>query len=371
MYNLPPDEQLPVDILAASFRNVTNSYKFFWFLAILEHVEENHSPVISIDQLLARMVARVWYPTNYFKLSFGKQDQLSVASELLRQASGMEPNAKQSQVVDQALVQLAMRSKVGGAIREIGRYVPTRFLRPFFFNRLTGLPDRAVDPMIKELAAVRFENPEQPCLYRFVSLSQPAIEIHEVWYRYLARHLAILNGFILWQLLNYLQRNNPNVSNLATKLFEPVARDLSQARKFWRLVLKHQGTLRCIYSGMPLLPEKYTLDHFLPWRFVAHDLLWNIAPVPSSVNSAKSDRLPDMELYYEGFARLQYEAVKIVAMARKYQLLEDYVILNKVESVEALVRLDYESFSSTLKDSLFPQVQVARNMGFSYGWRYQ
>jgi hypothetical protein len=69
MDNLPFDEHLPVEILSAGFRNVTNSYKFFWFLAILEHIQEDHSRVIPIDQLLARMVAWVWYPTNYFKLS--------------------------------------------------------------------------------------------------------------------------------------------------------------------------------------------------------------------------------------------------------------------------------------------------------------
>lgn len=38
---------------------------------------------IPLDALLARMVASVWYPTNYFRLSFGKQDCLgSVVTRL-------------------------------------------------------------------------------------------------------------------------------------------------------------------------------------------------------------------------------------------------------------------------------------------------
>ncbi|MFO7585650.1 MAG: HNH endonuclease domain-containing protein [Anaerolineales bacterium] len=41
----------------------------------------------------------------------------------------------------------------------------------------------------------------------------------------------------------------------------------------------------------------YSLDHFLPWRYVAHDLLWNILPASKSVNSSKSDSLPHLPRY--------------------------------------------------------------------------
>lgn len=78
MTNLPPSTKLPIEHLATCFNNVTNSYKFYWFLSILEHIKENQAPTIPIKHLLAAMVATVWYPTNYFRLSFGKQDRLSL-----------------------------------------------------------------------------------------------------------------------------------------------------------------------------------------------------------------------------------------------------------------------------------------------------
>ena len=77
----------------------------------------------------------------------------------------------------------------------------------------------------------------------------------------------------------------------------------------------------------------FSLDHFLPWRFVAHDLLWNIIPAPGDVNSTKSDNLPNIELYFNSFARLQYEALQAVASPRKEKPLEDYTLLFKQDAV--------------------------------------
>lgn len=50
-------------------------------------------------------------------------------------------------------------------------------------------------------------------------------------------NLAIVTGFCLWSLVTYLQRNNPNVPNIAGKLAEPSQRELGTARRFWRAAL--------------------------------------------------------------------------------------------------------------------------------------
>jgi len=83
MNALPSSRSLPVEYLSASFDNVTNSYKFYWFLAILDHLRNKPSRVIPIHQLTAAMIANAWYPANYFRLSFGKQDRLGqIASNI-------------------------------------------------------------------------------------------------------------------------------------------------------------------------------------------------------------------------------------------------------------------------------------------------
>jgi hypothetical protein len=370
MVDLPASNKLPVEYLAASFSNVTNSYKFYWFLSILEYIKENQTSIIPLNKLLANMVGSVWYPTNYFRLSFGKQDRLNQIALKVKVTTGLAVDAKKGQVVDVTLTCLLTQPDLSKEIFSLGRFVPQRFLRPFFQNLLKGKPDWQVDKLIVELADNAFTNPTETCLYRFVNIPEEAIELQPDWFDYLQRHLNILTGFCLWHLVNYLQKNNPNVPNLASKLFEPEKRDLKQARAFWRLVFDLTEPMICIYSGQTMDKDDFSLDHFLPWRFVTHDLLWNIIPTPKNVNSAKSDNLPKIDLYFAAFAQRQYTAFQSVANLRKTKLLEDYVLLFKKEDFHEVKELSSEQFVAILHDTIVPQIQIAKNMGFTADWSY-
>lgn len=371
MVTLPPSAHLPIPALAASFEDVTNSYKFYWFLAILEHLREEQTPVIPLDALLARMVADVWYPTNYFRLSFGKQDRLGSVVARLGQRAGLPMDSPRTDVIAAAAAHLARRDDVGREIRSLANFVPYRFLRPFFAQALRGANDWEVNRCIERLARDAFDDPQRPCLYRFLDAPGRGIEIHPAWFAYLRQHLAILTGFCLWHLVNYLEKNNPNVPNIAAKLFEPGARDLRRGRTFWNIVLEQAGQLTCIYSGEPLRRGEFSLDHFLPWRFVAHDLLWNLVPAPRAVNASKSDNLPDVARYYEPFADMQYRAVQTVAQAPQgATLLEDHVLLLQVGGLADLQAMTFPCFRDALYRSIVPQFQIAANMGFPSGWRY-
>ncbi len=116
--------------------------------------------------------------------------------------------------------------------------------------------------------------------------------------------------------------------------------------------------------------DAFSLEHFLPWRFVAHDLLWNIVPAPKNVNSAKNDNLPDLNRYFEPFATLQYNAVRAIATAQKSSLLEDHILLFRVSSTDELSALSFPDFRQKLHDAIVPQFQIATNMGFSSNWSY-
>ena len=67
--------------------------------------------------------------------------------------------------------------------------------------------------------------------------------------------------------------------------------------------------IRCIYTGKKL-DCRYELDHFLPWRFVAHNQLWNLIPADSQANSCKSDQIP-CEKYIDRLAETQSAALSI------------------------------------------------------------
>ena len=367
---LPPDLDLPIDALAAGFNDVTNSYKFHWFLAILAHLQQTEETVATVEQLIARMVADVWYPSNYFRLSFGKQDRLGLIASRMRLEHNLLVNTPKPAIITAALNVLSERPKLGQELQSLARFVPYRFLRPFFGAQLRGLADWKVNDEIRRCADWSFTEQDAPCFYRFIDKPALAIEIHPLWATYLQRNFTIVTGYCLWHLSNYLQRNNPNVPNIVGKIFPPEERNLSIGRRFWRLVLNSLGELHCVYSGAVVDKSSFSLDHFLPWSYVAHDLLWNLVPVPKDVNSAKGDQLPDLDRYFEPYARLQHAAVQVIAATHQEVLLEDHVMLFRMQSAEEVCALPYDVFKRLLQDTIAPQIQIARNMGFTAGWSY-
>jgi hypothetical protein len=152
------------------------------------------------------------------------------------------------------------------------------------------------------------------------------------------------------------------------KLFEPMQRDLKLTKAFWKQVFDNAGDLQCIYSGQTMHKGDYSLDHFLPWRFVTHDLIWNIIPTPRNVNSSKSDTLPDFELYFEPFAEMQYKAIQ--SLASKAKIPEEYSLLFNASSTAEIHGLPFSNFQETLRAAIAPQIQIATNMGFAGHWSY-
>ena len=368
---LPTSNLLPVEYLSASFDNVTNSYKFYWFLAILDHVRNKQTRIIPVRQLTAQMVANVWYPANYFRLSFGKQDRLGQITMNVGAESSLPIDSERVNIIRSVLNHLKDSSEIAREIKSLQEYVPFRFLRPFFASKLRGMKDTVINSNIEKMAEELYNNPGSPCLYRFISTPDFSIEIHPAWFEYLKQHLSILTGFCMWHLVGYLQKNNPNVPNIPNKLIEPSQRDLKRAREFWGIAFGKLEQVQCVYSGLEMNKEQFSLDHFLPWRFVAHDLLWNIIPAPKNINSSKSDNLPDVEKYFDLFSKLQHQAVKIVSVSEKSNLVEDYVLLMKASSAKELGSISLSNFRDLLYDTIAPQIQIAVNMGFSAHWRYR
>ena len=59
------------------FQSTTNSYKYYWWYSILNIVKEKKTKTLKLDEIAIKMIVFSWYPINYYKLSLGKQDQLS------------------------------------------------------------------------------------------------------------------------------------------------------------------------------------------------------------------------------------------------------------------------------------------------------
>lgn len=101
--------------------------------------------------------------------------------------------------------------------------------------------------------------------------------------------LRYIGRFRLLNLTQFLQVRNPNVPAISNKLIKPETRaPLTAQHRYWNTVMQITGPIECIYTGRQLHSGEYELDHFIPWSFVSHNLLWNLVPADGSVNSSKT-----------------------------------------------------------------------------------
>ena len=134
------------------------------------------------------------------------------------------------------------------------------------------------------------------------------IEINSLWSEYLFKHKEILCGWAQFKLIQYLQNKNPSVPGIADKIEAPVSRDIERVRKYWKIIVQIDSSIKDIYGDVSLANELISVDHFVPWQYVAHDELWNLHPTTRSINSSKSNSLPSWNMYFRLLGEIEYHA---------------------------------------------------------------
>lgn len=369
MNQLPHFYNLEIGKLSSVFGNTTNSYKFYWFLAILDSIKENDNTRIPMNELALRMVASVWYPLDYYKLSFGKLDSFKNIAQYISTIYTVDNSINSKSLFEQINENVApeqiknIQKKVTSTLLQ---YVPYRFVQPFFSQETKGLRDNYMNNAIKNLSNTLFTIEKERVIYRF---SDDCVEINDVWFEYFKIHQGILRDFIFWNLVRFLQKNNENVIGLTEKLTKPIQRDLKLANDYWKSYLKSNTPISCIYSNDIITLQNLSLDHFIPWSYVSHDRLWNIIPTPKNVNSAKNDKLPSIDLYFQKFALLQYQSFAYHVKNEHFKLLEDYSLFFRKE-LKNIALLSENDFVLELQKQILPQIETAKNMGFEYPFIY-
>lgn len=73
-------------------------------------------------------------------------------------------------------------------------------------------------------------------------------------------------------------------------------RDTSRVRKRFEQLQQNGKAIDCVWSGKKLQGKGVDIDHCFPWAHWQNNDLWNLLPAKSSVNLAKSDKLPSAGL---------------------------------------------------------------------------
>ena len=336
------------------FSNTTATYKFYWLLSLLDlHVKGHRDQMLALD-VAARMVAYAWYPIEYFKLSFGKADSMSMIIPEVAMLTGITVDDKLEDKNDTIMQAVTDDKRVRNKVKILLNKVPFRFQTPWIYT--------SNDAEMKR----RSQLLDNDCLYALTGSGESlTVTINPKWSEYLNTNYEILRDFALWNLSLFLQAKNPNVPNISGKLLRPENREpLTRQKKFWNKVIEIGGPLRCIYTNKELGMNDFDLDHFIPWSFVSHNQNWNLIPADGSFNSSKSDRIPELEYYLPKMTDMQHKALCLYVpqSGKKDSVLDEYFALGV--SPKDLMSMSDEEFLNTYRKTFSPLSQMAVNMGF-------
>ena len=375
--NKLPFEPYPgaTSVIGQIFRNTDTTYKFFWFLSLLDKAKVAGTRTdlqIEIKELAREMIAQAWPCRRLFKLWFGHQDRLQGLIDQLSQSSGLSDSARLDEV------RAAAQELSETDLSVLQDFVPYRFLTPWLRSALVGVNDHARNQLIQLLAARSAHSP-RPTPYSFDAvIGRPKrIVVSSKWLTFLQSNHLPLRAFAQLSVARYFDTRNLGIPGIINKLERPGMRNLVKARTFWDTILSQQP-LQCIYSSEPIRAG-YDLDHFLPWNFVTHDLIWNLTPTPAAINLAKSDAVPHLSRYLAAFVEQHYAAMPVLksalASVRGAQLkaLEtitlEYATFFKVPLSEIFL-LSRDRYTDVLNTELRAQADVARHLNFQTDWSW-
>lgn len=375
--NLPQSEIVEAGYLEAMLQHFAASYKLFWLKGIYTEIMKGNRQ-LEYKRVVARMIAAAWYPVVYFNLNLGHADLLADTIYYVHNVLGVKREEQ-----EETIVSFICESKDRELLKQIKNFtsmVPFRLIRPFYQRELEY--EKKVDHTFND-GKVNFliekynKQDHNNALYS-MNREEQVLTISPKWAEYIIQNATIIEGWMNYKLIEYIQQRNPNVPAIPFKIFPPVQRNLSDATKYWEVV-QRQLHLPDIFTGEAFTSENIqkngtiSIDHFIPWSFVLHDELWNLYPMFKNVNSSKGNKLPDLNRYLESFCENQYKAfVAAKSMDAPKQIkqkwLEQYLTVSK-----EIFKIDEsdksrEFFVASMRQTIEPLYQIASNQGYGVWW---
>lgn len=272
----------------------------------------------SYDEIINEMIANAWYSVLEFHVHLSGiyadgeiRDSLEKAVLKLHKLSGLQSNASKVEIKNKIM---EFDSELHHEKIVLTQNVP--------YKALSGFANKGSVQIDLNGSAGRMMayyngicHSDRPLPYQFGEQKglERKIIFHEAWIQMIQDHMVSILGWIQYEKVRWLQNNNPEVPGLVYKLvpLDDKVRKLGHVRKLWESIL-NITSITDVFKDEPIKKDSYEVDHFIPWSFVMNDELWNLMPVDSSLNSAKSNRLPQWDKFFVRFANNQYTMYELV-----------------------------------------------------------
>lgn len=365
--------KLDIEGFSHMMKDPSYCYKFYWFEAIVQLIAEGVMET-TFDAVINEMICNAWYSVREFYIHL----------------SGMQPDGQVRDGLERAVLRLselsslpanASKVEIKSAIKEYDKelkaakeqltnMVPYRALAGFFDKAEETADWGSVKRMTAYIERINRDVVLLPYTLGESSKLKKEICFQPSWVEMIQDNTVSILGWIQYEKVKWLQNNNPEVPGLIYKLapLDEKMRKLGHVRKLWDGILDLRS-INDVFTDNPIDQTKYDVDHFIPWSFVMNDELWNLMPMDSSLNSVKSNRLPDWNIFFIRFAKNQYIMYEMIHEKEGIRKLYEACYRDNLHSIWANQELYRKGnsdvvFYGILEKNMRPLYDSARRQGY-------
>lgn len=363
---------LEIDSFTGMLKDPSFCYKFYWLEAIVNLINQNITET-TVGELIDEMIANAWYSVVEYHIhlsGFVKGDVvdgLERAVLHLQQVSNLPSSASKSDIKEAI-------SKHNSDIRQektqLTYMVPYRALSGFFDKHESKVNWEKRTELIAYIKYFNSSIVKLPYVFGEGTALNRLVVFNPDWTQMINDNTVEILGWIQYEKLRWLQNNNPEVPGLVYKLRPgDNMRKLEKVRNLWNGVLECVE-IRDVYNNTKIESADFEIDHFVPWSFVMNDELWNLMPMVSSLNSQKSNNLPEWDKFFKGFADNQFKMYELVCERDGIRSLFEKCYKDNLHSIWAQQDLykagtKKSEFIEILSKNMRPVYDSAKRQGYS------
>lgn len=369
---------LDLDGFSQMMKDPSYCYKFYWLEAIVRLISAGVSDT-TFDAIIDEMIVSAWYSVREFHIHLSGiqadglvRDGLERAVLKLTELSHLGANASSIEIKN------AIREhnrELKASKEQLTNMVPGRALAGFFARSAEEVPWGSIRRLTEYIRRVDQTIIRLPYTFGDSSKLKKEVHFNPDWMQMIQDNTVNILGWIQYEKVKWLQNNNPEVPGLIYKLapMDEKLRKLGHVRRLWEGILDVRE-VQDVFTGQPIDKQQYDVDHFIPWSFVMNDELWNLMPMDSSLNSAKSNKLPKWDPFFELFARNQYGMYDLIHERPELHKRFEACYRDNLHSIWAGQELyrpgnSREEFCKILEKNMQPVYDSARRQGYEV-WGY-
>ena len=270
--------ELETDRFARMLNDPTQCYKFYWLDAIMVLFPGTVDD-LSFNDVFDEMICSAWYSVTTYHLHLGPLVNGNYVNLLERAVCIIEKDTELTKPATKQDILSAIKrneKELYECKRDLAKNVPYRLLSSFM-DEICG-NDRIWDHKKRLIEYITELNKSVRLPYTVVDgrSLQKKIHIDLRWKEFLLDNYSVIRGWIRLNKVRFLQDRNPGVPGIIYKLDDnhEEGRKLEEVRKLWKEASKVSGKpIIDIYTGNDLAHNKFALDHFVPWSYIANDEL--------------------------------------------------------------------------------------------------